>query len=161
MNKRELIRNVTDLLQDNGTRKSISIPKQTFHISDDEGNSKDFTVRKTDGSIAYSYEDVDRIVNACLYIICEKLKQGETISIQGFGSLGLKYRKPRSTKKINSDERIKIEGRYIPKFSFGNDLRLAAKMYELSIDEKMREAQNELDRTKEIDDFINEIEESD
>lgn len=136
MNRTEFIKNVSDELRANDIRKPISIPKQVFHISDDEGNSKDFTIKKIDKTAIYTKDDVDNIINACITVIEEALKQGDEVYIRGFGSLGLHYRKPRKTKMVNTDEEIVIPGRYIPKFSFGSDLRVCAKIYELTLNDK-------------------------
>nr|DAU94728.1 MAG TPA: Bacterial DNA-binding protein [Caudoviricetes sp.] len=137
MNKGSFAKKVTELLRENNIKKPISIPKQVFHISDNEGNTRDFSIKKTEKSVIYTRSDVDTIINACLYVIQESLKEGEPITIHGFGSLGLKYRKTRSTKLLGSDERITIEGHYIPKFSFGNDLKMCAKVYELSLEDRL------------------------
>lgn len=139
MNKKELIKCVTDALHTNNIKKPISIPKQTLHISDNEGNSKDFTIRKTDKSVCYTKDDVTAIVDACIYVIQESLKQGEPISVHGFGTLGLNYRKPRATKHVGTSEDVIIAGRYVPKFSFGNDLRMCAKVYELSLCDRLHD----------------------
>lgn len=139
MNKKDFIKCVSELLRANDIKKPVSIPKQVFHISDNEGNSKDFTIRKTDKSVLYTKDDVAAIVDACLYVIQESLKRGEPISFHGFGTLGLNYRKPRATKCVGTEEDVVIEGRYVPKFSFGNDLRMCAKIYELSLNDKLNE----------------------
>lgn len=139
MNKKDLIRHVSDLLRENNIKKPVSVPKQVFHISDDEGNTKDFTVKKTDKKVIYTIDDVGVIVDACLCVIQNALKRGEPVSIHGFGSLGLHYRKPRMTKQIGTDNDVTIEGRYVPKFSFGNDLRMCAKVYELSLGDRLAE----------------------
>jgi len=133
MNRRELVRRIANVMRDNNVRKPVSSPKQVFHISDDEGNKKDFVVRKTDKSVLFTVDDVEAVIDACLYVVEESLKRGEPVSIRGFGSLGLKYRKPRATKRPGTEEWVDIEARYIPKFSFGNDLRMCAKVYELSL----------------------------
>ena len=133
MNRNEFVRRVTSVMRENDIRKPVSSPKQVFHISDDEGNSKDFVVRKTDKKVIFTIDDVEAVVDACLSVIADSLKRGEEISFRGFGSLGLKYRKPRATKKPGSEEWVEVTARYIPKFNFGNDLRMAAKMYELSL----------------------------
>lgn len=44
MNRQAFIKNVADLLREKNIKKPISIPKQVFHISDNDGNSKDFTI---------------------------------------------------------------------------------------------------------------------
>ena len=58
------------------------------------------------------------------------------MNIKGFGCLGLHYRAARRTKEPNSGEWCEIEARYVPKFAYGNDLRLAAKLYEVSLGEQ-------------------------
>lgn len=149
MNKINFIKCVSDVLRTNDIKKPVSIPKQVFHISDDEGNSKDFTVKKTDKSVQYTKDDVTAIVDACLYVIQESLKRGEPINFRGFGTLGLNYRKPRATKCVGTEEDVVIEGRYVPKFSFGNDLRMCAKIYELSLKDKLCEPEPVYDETDE------------
>lgn len=136
MNRRDFTRNVANVLRTNNIKKPMHVPKQVFHISDDNGNSKDFSVKATDKSAIFTIDDVDAIIDACIYVIQESLKRGEPVTFSGFGSLGLKYRKPRIAGKVNTDEKIFIEGRYIPKFSFGNDLRRCAKLYELSLQDR-------------------------
>ena len=133
MNRKELVKRITNLMRENNISKPVSSPKQVFHISDDEGNTRNFIVRKTDKSVPYTTEDINAMMEACLYVITEALKKGESISIRGFGTLCLKYRKPRATKKPGTDEWVDVRGRYVPKFSFGNDLRMCARVYELSL----------------------------
>lgn len=140
MNKQEFIKTVVELLCENEIKKPISIPKQTFHISDDDGNSKKFTVKRTDKSVQYTRKDVISIMDACIYVVQEALKRGEPISISGFGTLGLNYRKPRVVKHPDTDKNVYVNGRYVPKFTFGNDLRMCAKIYELSLDDKISES---------------------
>ena len=149
MNKNDFVKCVSELLRTNDVKKPVSIPKQVFHISDDEGNSKDFTIKKTDKAVLYTKDDVATILEACLYVIQESLKQGEPINFRGFGTLCLNYRKPRATKRVNTDEEVVIKGRYVPKFMFGNDLRMCAKMYELSLNDKLNEPRQVYDETDE------------
>lgn len=137
MNRKELTRRTAAVMRDSGVRKLVSSPKQVFHISDDEGNSKDFILRKSDKGVIFTSDDVEAMLNACLSVIEDALKHGEDISIRGFGTLGLQYRKARKAKHPDTGEDVDIEARYVPKFSFGNDLRLCAKMFELSLDEKV------------------------
>ena len=58
MNRNEFVRRVTSVMRENDIRKPVSSPKQVFHISDDEGNSKDFVVRKTDKKVIFTIDDV-------------------------------------------------------------------------------------------------------
>lgn len=135
MNKKDLISKTTEVLRSNNIRKPVSSPKQVFHISDDEGNHKDFVVRKTDKSVLYNTNDVSAILEACLSVIEDAITHGESISVYGFGTLGVHQRAARRTKHPETGEVVEVSARYVPKFSFGNTLRVAAKLYELSLND--------------------------
>jgi len=136
MNRKELVRRIASVMRDKNIRKPITMPKQVFHISDEEGNHKDFVIRKTDKSVLFTIEDVEAIIDTCLGVIAEAIKNGEEISLRGFGTLGVQYRKPRKLKHVETGEETVAEARYVPKFYSGHDLRLAAKLYGLSLDDK-------------------------
>lgn len=137
MRRKELVRDVVDLLRESNIKKSVHVPRQVLHISDNEGNSKDFTVKGADKEIAFTSADVSAVLDAVSKVVVDTLMRGDNITVHGFGSIGLQYRKPRATKKIGTDEDIVIAGRYVPKFIFGNELRMAARMYELSLDDRV------------------------
>ena len=86
MNRKELVRRIAAVMKDNGIRKPISSPKQVFHISDDEGNTKDFVVKKTDKSVLFTIDDVESMVDAFICVIEDALKHGDSVSIRGFGT---------------------------------------------------------------------------
>lgn len=133
MHRRDLASRVASLLRESDIRKPVKMSKQVFHISTDDGSQKDFVVRQSDKRVAFTIEDVDAVIGACLEVMKDAMKKGETTSIKGFGTLGLKYRKPRQVKRPFTDEIMPIDGRYVPKFSFGDDLRTCAKIYEASL----------------------------
>ena len=135
MNKKELSSRVAEVLRLNNIRKPVSIKKHTFHITDEDGNMANFHVKQQDKNVIYTVDDALNVIDACIAVIIDALKNGEEISIKGFGSLGLHYRAARRTKEPNSGEWCEIEARYVPKFTYGNDLRMAAKLYELSNEE--------------------------
>ena len=143
MNKKEFISRVTEVLRENDVRKPVSVKKHTFHITDDDGNAADFHIKQHDKNVIYTVEDTANFVDACLAVILDSLKNGEEISFKGFGSLGLHYRAARRTKEPNTGEWCEVEARYVPKFSFGNDLRMAAKLYELSLPTEQTEAKED------------------
>lgn len=154
MNRKNFIKCVADVLRENGAKKPVSIPKQVFHISDDEGNTKDFAVKKTDKAVMFTQEDVSTIVDACICVITESLKHGEPITFQGFGTLGLNYRKPRKTKIVGTEKEVLIDGHYTPKFSFGNELRMCAKIYELSLRDRLAEPEPRYDESDEVNEEV-------
>lgn len=137
MNRNELVRRIASVMRERDLRKPVSSPKQVFHISDDEGNKKDFVLKKTDKSVIYTIDDVDAMLGVCLDVIEDALKHGEPITVRGFGTLYLKYRKARATKSVWTDERIDIDARYVPKFAFGSRLRMCGKLFELSLNDDL------------------------
>lgn len=132
MNKKELIDRVCERLKENNCRKSVAIPKRVFHISDGDGNRCNFNVKEVGKSVAYTQADIADITNAFIEIIEDSLKNGEEISVYGFGTLAPHFRAARNTKIPGTDERVEVDARYVPKFSPGNRLRLAVKLWELS-----------------------------
>lgn len=135
MNKKELIEAVTHVLKDNDIRKHVAAQKTVLHISDDSGNNSDFIIRKSDKGLLFTNKDVHAVVDAIIAVIEDSIKHGEEVSVHGFGTLGLKYREARRTKHPDTGEDINIEGRYTPKFTYGNSLRTAAQVFGLSIKE--------------------------
>ena len=137
MNRKELVRRIANVMRENNIRKPVSSQKQVFHISDDEGNSRDFIVKKTDKGVLFTYDDVEAVISTCLAVIGDSLKRGESVSIRGFGTLSLNYRKPRVNKHPVTHEEVEVSWRYVPKFESGKDLKMCAKMYELSLEERI------------------------
>lgn len=133
MNRKEFVRRIASFMRENDVRKPVSMPKQVFHISDDEGNKKDFVLKKIDKTVLFTVDDIESMVDACLQVIRDAMMHGESITFRGIGTLGLRYRAPRKLKHVETGEEVVAEARYLPKFSFGNDLRMWAKMYELSL----------------------------
>lgn len=132
MTKKELCTRVSDYLKEHEIRKPIRVEKNTFRITDGEGKTAEFTVRQHDKTAIYTYDDVSSIVDACLLIIKEALKEGESVYLRGFGTFALHYRAPRRVKDPN-DRSLwhEIAGHYLPKFFPGKEMKLSAKVFEL------------------------------
>lgn len=120
-------------MRDSGIRKPVSIPKRVFHISDDEGNTKDFSVKTIDKNVLFTVDDVENVIKVATEVIKDMIQQGESLSIQGFGTLGVRYRKARELTNVGDGKRMVAEDRYVPKFLPGKDLKVAAKVYGLTM----------------------------
>ncbi len=129
MVRKELVRRIASVLRENNIRKPISVPKQVFHISDDEGNHTNFSVKKTEKSVLFTIEDIEAILDVLQYVIQEAIKEGEEISVFGFGKLGLRYLKPKTVKNVLDGQPVNIPGYYAPRFLPGNDLKRCAQLY--------------------------------
>lgn len=134
MNQKDLARRIAAGLREDDTRKPVMFPKRTFHISDDDGNHKDFTVQGMGKALTYTVEDVENILDMCQRVIMDVLEHGDTITVRGFGTLGLKYFKPRSSLKIpGTDIEAGTEPVYLPKFVASRTLKACGKVYALSL----------------------------
>lgn len=133
MNRSQLISKSCEVLRAGNFKKPVSVPKRRFTIWDSDGNCANFDVKSQEKTYAYTRQDVSNILDAIIEAVEDTLKQGECISIKGFGSLGLSYRPPRHTYHATTKEKIEIPALYTPKFKFGNSLRVAARLYGDSI----------------------------
>lgn len=135
MNKRDLIKNTAEILKDSNVRKKISEEKSRFKIADDDGTERYFYVKRSGRTACYTIDDIENIVGAFLDAIKESVMNGEDVDIHGFGSIYLQKRAEKKTVRPDSGITMVIPERYTPRFSFGTELKLAAKVYEM----KMRE----------------------
>ena len=139
MNKTELVSKIASTLRDKGIRKKIRSPKHVFHISDDEGNCKDFIVKETNKSALFNTKDIGAIVDVIIEIIKDSLQNGEKITIHGIGTLGLRYMQFGKKNVLGAeDEAIEVPPRYVPKFTSGRELKRCALIYtQMAEDRKM------------------------
>ena len=140
MNKRKLIARISEVLRDNEIKKYVAPQKTILHISDDSGGSSDFIVKRRETGLQYTIDDITYILDACMAIIEDALKNGEEVSIQGFGTLGIRRRAPRMTSHPVTGEPVDISERYVPRFSPGKNLKKATAIYSVIAEQKLKEA---------------------
>jgi integration host factor subunit beta len=66
---------------------------------------------------------------AVLEHMASTLAQGERIEIRGFGSFSLHYRAPRTGRNPKTGDKVDLEGKYVPHFKPGKELRDRANIY--------------------------------
>lgn len=67
--------------------------------------------------------DVEFAVNTVLDRMRQALIAGDRIEIRGFGSIGLRYRMPRSGRNPKTGDSVDVPGKYVPHFKPGRLLR--------------------------------------
>ena len=67
--------------------------------------------------------DVGFAVNTVLDRMRQALIAGDRIEIRGFGSIGLRYRMPRSGRNPKTGDSVDVPGKYVPHFKPGRLLR--------------------------------------
>lgn len=70
-----------------------------------------------------SPKDIELGVKLILEEMSQALAVGERIEIRGFGSFSLHYRSSRMGRNPKTGEAVKLEGKYVPHFKPGKELR--------------------------------------
>jgi integration host factor subunit beta len=68
-------------------------------------------------------KDVEMAVKLLLDCMSDALASGERIEIRGFGSFSLHYRAPRTGRNPKTGESVTLEGKYVPHFKPGKEMR--------------------------------------
>lgn len=77
----------------------------------------------TDQLSHLSAKDVEQSIKEILEMMAQTLSKGERIEIRGFGSFSLHYRAPRVGRNPKTGESVELEGKYVPHFKPGKELR--------------------------------------
>lgn len=70
-----------------------------------------------------SHRDVEYAVKTMIEHMVQTMASGERIEIRGFGSFSLHYRPPRVGRNPKTGEPVALQGKYVPHFKPGKDLR--------------------------------------
>lgn len=70
-----------------------------------------------------SPKDVELAVKLVLEYMSQNLASGERIEIRGFGSFSVHYREPRVGRNPKTGDPVELEGKYVPHFKPGKELR--------------------------------------
>lgn len=70
-----------------------------------------------------SAKDVELAVKNVIDHMSQALASGKRIEIRGFGSFSLHYRSPRVGRNPKTGESVDLEGKYVPHFKPGKELR--------------------------------------
>lgn len=74
-------------------------------------------------STGFVRNDIKVVVEQFLDLLGEKLVEGNTIEIRGFGTFACKPRKARPARNPRTGETVLIEERLVPTFKFSNDIK--------------------------------------
>ncbi|MDE2362960.1 MAG: integration host factor subunit beta [Hyphomicrobiales bacterium] len=67
--------------------------------------------------------DVENIVNAILDEITNALARGDRVELRGFGAFSVKKRDPRVGRNPRTGEPVKVDGKSVPFFKTGKEMR--------------------------------------
>ncbi len=70
-----------------------------------------------------SAKEVEVAIKELIEQMAGTLEAGERIEIRGFGSFSLHYRAPRVGRNPKTGESVELEGKYVPHFKPGKELR--------------------------------------
>lgn len=130
MKKDEVVSLVREALEQTNTRKSVSIPKQEFTITDDEGQSKKFAIKRADKEVLYTNADVKNVIDMLIEVLLEAMRNGESVYLPKFGTICPHYREARRARIPNSRQWCDIPPKYVPKLKFSKAMVDAAREWE-------------------------------
>lgn len=71
-----------------------------------------------------SKKDIDRVLDAFVNLVTEKIKSGEKVAVTGFGTFNVTNRKARTgVNPQNPSQKIQIPAMKVPKFTAGKTLK--------------------------------------
>lgn len=147
MTEKDLAKRIVDILKQNNVRKDVRATRMVLHISDDEGNSKDFVARKPRTDVMFDKNDVLAVVQAFMAAVSNAILNGEEIRMYNFGTFKLKQKAASKARHPETRELVDVPAYYYPSFVFSRRLKNAAKLFTAS--EREREGVSE--------DLMNEI----
>ena len=85
--------------------------------------TKQAIIQEIAKSTGFVRNDIKTVVEQFLDLVGEKLIEGNTIEIRGFGTFACKPRKARPARNPRTGETVQIEERMVPTFKFSNDIK--------------------------------------
>ena len=85
--------------------------------------TKQSLVQEIAKSTGFVRNDIKIVVEQFLDLLGEKLIEGNTIEIRGFGTFACKPRKARPARNPRTGETVLINERLVPTFKFSNDIK--------------------------------------
>ena len=76
-----------------------------------------------------SAKTVEEAVKEMLDHMADTLADGERIEVRRFGSFSLHYRAPRTGRNPETGDKVELEGKYVPHFKPGKELRDRVNIY--------------------------------
>ena len=110
--------------------------------------TKQSLIQEIAKSTGFVRNDIKIVVEQFLDLLGEKLVEGNTIEIRGFGTFACKPRKARPARNPRTGETVIINERLVPTFKFSNDIKDKINSLEGILGEVS--AQPELDMENEI-----------
>ena len=85
--------------------------------------TKQALIQEIAKSTGFVRNDIKTVIEQFLDLLGEKLIEGNTIEIRGFGTFSCKPRKARPARNPRTGETVLIEERMVPSFKFSNDIK--------------------------------------
>ena len=85
--------------------------------------TKQALIQEIAKSTGFVRNDIKTVIEQFLDLLGEKLIEGNTIEIRGFGTFACKPRKARPARNPRTGETVLIEERLVPSFKFSNDIK--------------------------------------
>jgi nucleoid DNA-binding protein len=91
--------------------------------------NKSVLIEQLGAKLGITYTEAERMLNAFINLVYEKLREGEKVNISGFGQFSVSHRAPRiGVNPRNPSQKITIPELNTPKFRAGEAFKDAVKL---------------------------------
>ncbi len=109
--------------------------------------TKQYLIQEIAKSTGFVRNDIKVVVEQFLNLLSEKLIEGNTIEIRGFGTFACKPRKARPARNPRTGDIVQIEERVVPSFKFSNDIKDKINSLEGILGESISQPEPESEQT--------------
>ena len=106
--------------------------------------TKQALIQEIAKSTGFVRNDIKTVIEQFLDLLGEKLIEGNTIEIRGFGTFACKPRKARPARNPRTGETVLIEERMVPSFKFSNDIKDKINSIEALVDGVAAQPENQV-----------------
>lgn len=129
MTEKDLAKRIVEVLKENDIRKDVRATRMVLHITDDEGNSKDFVARKPRTDVLFDTNDVKAVIDAFMTVVSDAILHGEEVRMFNFGTFRIRRKAASKARHPGTQELIEIPAYYYPTFTYAKRLKNAAKLF--------------------------------
>lgn len=129
MTDKDVAKRITEVLKDNNVRKDVRATRVTFHITDESGTTKDFTVKKPRTDVLFTLNDVRSFLEAFVAVVTDEMLKGGEVRLRDLGIFKARQRAACKVRHPETREVVDVPAFYYPVFTYATKVRNAVRYY--------------------------------
>ena len=133
--RQELLKRIVDKLNEDGVGKSVSMPKSSMYIIDENGSKHKVVLKREDKVVPFNEKDVSEIISRLTDVVAECISDGRSVRLVNFGVFTMKKHKGHTIRDLQTKEIVHLNPTFKVKFIPGSRLKLAERLVEMAAEE--------------------------